>query len=392
MKKLKYIIFSLLVFATIQGCKEGLRLDHIDADAPAPPPVTSLKVENKNGAANITYKLNDDPNLAYVKAVYEIQPGIFKENKASIYTDTLKLDGFGEVKEYDVKIYSVGKNEKISEPISIKVNPLIPPVQIAFNDLTMEAGFGGVKVKMKNNLQVNLAIVVEADTVGNNVIRPLQIFYSQAREGSFSVRGLSSTPKKFSVYLRDRWNNRSASIIKTLTPLFEQRVPKPFAALQLPTDEYLPSSSSTTMDKMWDGLVDLGIFASRNTATIPQWFTFDLKIPVVISRFKVHQRTSPYHYTGASVKTFELYGSNAPASDGSWGSWTLLGKFNSFKPSGLPLGQVTPDDYTYAFTNGEDFEMDETPPAYRYLRFKALETYGGGGQITIAEMSFWGKL
>lgn len=392
MKKLAYIIFVCLILIAGQSCKEEMRVDYIDPNAAAPQQVTNIVVKSTPGGATITYKLNTDINLSYVKAIYEIQPGVVKEAKSSIYTDTLKLEGFGDTKEYEVKIYSVGKNEKESAPVVLKVNPLTAPVQLAFSDITLNPGFGGVKIKLKNELQANLAIVVEADTVANGLMRPLQIFYSQAREGSFSVRGLSSRLMKFSVYLRDRWGNKSATITKELTPLFEQRVPKPFAALQLLTDEYTPSSASTNMEKMWDGLVDLGIFASRNTATIPQWFTFDLKTSVVISRFKVHQRSSPYHYVGASVKTFELYGSNAPASDGSWGSWTLLGKFKSFKPSGLPLGQVGPDDYTYAFTNGEDFEMEDTPLPFRYLRFKALETYGGGGQITIAEMSFWGKL
>ncbi|MCD0486664.1 DUF4959 domain-containing protein [Pedobacter sp. MC2016-14] len=392
MKILNYIVVALLLSIVGQSCKEDERLKYLNEDAPAPQQVSNIKVENTPGGATVTYRLNGDENLAYVKAVYEIQPGVSRENKASIYTDTLKLDGFGDTKEYDVKLYSVGKNEKVSEPIVVKIKPLTPPIELAYGNLSLEPGFGGVKIRLKNALQANLAIVVDADTVSNGVLRPLQTFYSKAPEVSFSVRGLSSKSMKFSVYLRDRWNNKSLAIIKDLTPVFEQKVPKPFKIVQLPTDEYTPSSTSTTVDKMWDGLVDLGIFASRNSATIPQWFTVDLNIPVVISRMKVHQRSSPFNYTGASVKTFELYGSNSPATDGSWASWTLIGKFNSFKPSGLPLGQVTTEDNTYGFTNGEDFEMPDIPPAYRYVRFKALETYGGGGQITIAEISFWGKL
>lgn len=392
MKKLIYIALALLAFTMAAGCKEDEKLKYLDEAAAAPQQIKDLKIENTPGGATLTYKLPGDVNFAYVKAIYEIQPGVSKENKSSIYADTLRLDGFGETKEYEVKIYSVGKNEKASEPLVVKIKPLTPPIELAYGNLSIEPGFGGVKVRLKNALQANLAIVIDADTVGNGVLRPLQTFYSKAPEGSFSVRGLSSRKMKFSVYLRDRWSNKSLVIVKDLIPLFEQKVPKPFKALQLPTDEYTPSSASTPMEKMWDGLVDLGIFASRNSAVIPQWFTFDLNVPVVISRMKVHQRTPPFNYTGASVKTFEIYGSNAPATDGSWASWTLIGKFNSFKPSGLPLGQVTTDDNTYSFTNGEDFEMPDTPPAYRYIRFKALETYGGGGQITIAELSFWGKL
>lgn len=389
MKKILYI-FLLLALAGL-GCRKEERLDHIDENAPAPKQVSNVKSEGTPGGAILTYSIPQDANLAYVKAVYEIQSGVFKEGKSSFYTDTIKLEGFGNTNEYEVKLYSIGKNEKSSEPLIVKVKPLTPPVYSAFEDLNIEAGFGGVKVKFKNPLQANLAIVLEADTVGNGVMTPVQTFYTKAREGSYSVRGMTPTEKNFNVYLRDRWGNKSEILNRKLVPLFEQMVPKPFTAVNLPTDEYLPVESAYPLSRMWDGLVDIWIFASRNNTVVPQWFTVDLNKSVVLSRMKVHQRSPNYTYTGGNVKTFELYGSNAPNSNGSWESWTLLGKFNSFKPSGLPLGQNTAEDYNYGHTMGEDFELTETPQAYRYYRFKTLETYGGGGQITIAEISFWGK-
>jgi hypothetical protein len=388
MKKITYMIFALLAAITTQSCKEDPRLDHIDGGTPAPQQVTDFRAENTPGGANIIYKLNADPNLAYLKAIYEIQPGVLKETKASMYTDTLKLEGFGETKEYDVKIYSVGKNEKESAPVIVKIKPLTPPVLLSYNDLSIEPAFGGVKVRIKNELLANLAIVLDADTTGSGVLRPLQTFYTKSAAGSYSVRGLTATPKKFSVYLRDRWGNKSLAIVKDLTPLFEQRVPKPFANYLLPTDQ--AALGTNVLANIWDGLVNLNIYASGNNTPLPQWFTIDLKVPVVLSRMKEHQRTPPYTYTGAAVKSFELWGSNAPASDGSWASWTLIGKFDSFKPSGS-VG-VTKEDEAYGFTNGEDFEMPDTPPAYRYLRFKTLETWGGTGQVTISEITFWGKL
>lgn len=388
MKKIAYFIIGLVIAAALQSCKEDPRLDHHDANAPAPAQVTDFKQENTPGGANIIYRLNADVNLAYLKAIYEIQPGVFKETKSSVYTDTLKLEGFGDTREYDVKIYSVGKNEKESAPVIVKIKPLPPPVTLAFNDLSIEPGFGGVKVRIKNELQASLAIVIDADTSGSGLLRPLQTFYTKSAAGSYSVRGLTATPKKFSVYLRDRWGNKSQAIVKDLTPLFEQRVPKPFAMYALPTDQ--AALAPNVLANIWDGLVNLNIYASANNSPIPQWFTVDLKIPVVLSRMKMHQRTPPYTYTGANVKVFELYGSNAPALDGSWASWTLIGKFESFKPSGS-VG-VTKEDEAYGFTNGEDFEMPDTPPAYRYLRFKTLETWGGTGQVTLAEITFWGKL
>ncbi|TDQ08785.1 DUF5000 domain-containing lipoprotein [Pedobacter metabolipauper] len=392
MKKLRYIFPLLLLFAVVgQGCKEELRLDHIDENAPAPQQVSNIKSEGIPGGAILTYTVPSDANLSYVKAVYEIQPGVFKEGKASFYTDTIRLEGFGDTNEYDVKVYTVGKNDKASEPLTIKVKPLTPPVQSAFKYLTLDSGFGGVKIKFQNEFQANLAIVLEADTAGNGVMIPLQTYYTKAREGSYSYRGLAPIRKTFTVYLRDRWGNKSEILTKRTTPLAEAMVPKPFTALQLPTDEYLPVEAAYPMSRMWDGLVDIWIFASRNSTVVPQWFTVDLNRPVIVSRMKVHQRSPNYTYGGGNVKRFELYGSSAPNPNGSWDSWKLLGSFTSTKPSGLPLGQNSAEDYNYGHTLGEDFELTETPLAYRYYRFKSLETYGGGGQITIAEISFWGK-
>ncbi|ACU06290.1 DUF5000 domain-containing lipoprotein [Pedobacter heparinus] len=388
MKRLIYIVLALLAVVIVQSCKEQSRLDHIDTSEAAPGQVTNIKVENTPGGAMLTYKLNADISLSYVKAVYEIQPGVFKESKSSIYTDTLRLEGFGDTKEHEVKVYSIGKNEKISEPVTVKIQPLTPPVELAYGDLSIEPGFGGVKVRIKNTLKANLAIVIDADTAGAGVLRPLQTFYTAAAAGSYSIRGLSSKQMKFSVYLRDRWGNKSLAIVKDLTPLFEQRVPKPFGTYILPTDQ-AALSSAYALSFMWDGVASTNIYASGNNTPIPQWFSIDLKVPVVLSRMKEHQRTDPYTYTGACVKSFELYGSNAPALDGSWASWTLIGKFDSYKPSGA-VG-VTKEDIAYGYTNGEDFEMPDTPPAYRYLRFKTLETWGGTGQVTISELTFWGK-
>ncbi|EDM36091.1 hypothetical protein PBAL39_23827 [Pedobacter sp. BAL39] len=391
MKRLQQIIMVLLLALVWLGCKEEPRIDHIDENAPAPGQVSNVKTESTPGGAIVTYRIPADENLSYVKAVYEIQPGVFKEGKASYYTDTIRLEGFGDTREYNVQLFSVGKNEKASAPVDVKVTPLTPPVYVSFKDLTLEAGFGGVKIKFQNEYQANLAIVLRADTVGNGVMLPVQTFYTKARSGSFSVRGLSPTEKNFSVYLRDRWNNKSDELEKTLTPLFEQQVPKPFTALRLPNDEQIPVEPQYPLEKMWDGVIDGGIFASRHSSVLPQWFTIDLNRSVVVSRMKMHQRTPNYTYGGGNVKTFELYGSNNPSADGSWDNWTLLSKFESYKPSGLPLGQVSSEDYNYGHTLGEDFELEETPAAYRYYRFKTLATYGGGPQITIAELSFWGK-
>jgi hypothetical protein len=229
-----------------------------------------------------------------------------------------------------------------------------------------------------------------SDTANEAYYTPLQTFYSKSPEGVFSFRGLPPVAKKFAVYLRDRWGNRSDTLLKTITPLYEEVVPKPFVALRLPTDEVTPVEAGYPMDRMWDDQINSGIFATRHSTSTPQWFAFDLKKKVVISRMKMHQRGENYTYTGSNVKQFELWGSNNPDQDGGWANWNYLGTFNSYKPSGP--GVVTAEDKQYAAVDGEDFDLSFIPPAYRYVRFKTMATWGGGPQITISELSFWGQI
>jgi len=397
MKQLIYIITLCLVVILWQRCKEAGRLDHVDNSIPAPQQISDVKVVNTPGGAILTYKLPNDENISYVKAIYEIKPGSISESKASVYSDTLSVNGFGDTKTYTVKLYSVGKNEKVSEPLSVQINPLTPPVITAFNDLTVTAGFGGVKIRFKNELLANLAIVLMADTAGKGYYNELQTYYTKARNGYFSYRGMAPVKKTFKVYLRDRWNNKSDTLTAELVPLFEELVPKPFLSVNLPGDTNTPVATGYNVENMWNGLLGTPIFASPWTSRMPQWFTFDLKKKVVLSRMKEHQRATNFTYTGSNVKSFELWGSLNPDADGGWNNWSLLGKFNSYKPSGLPMGTMTAEDYAYGYTNGEDFEFDSDafPAAkqeVRYLRFKTTATYGGGVQITICEITFWGQL
>jgi hypothetical protein len=102
----------------------------------------------------------------------------------------------------------------------------------------------------------------------------------------------------------------------------------------------------------------------------------------------MHQRNQPYSFTGGNVKSFEIYGSNNPDADGGWANWQLLGAFQSYVPNGTP----TAEDYQFVSVDGQDFDMPEVMPACRYIRFKTTGTYGGGPQVTISEITFWGQI
>jgi len=389
MKVIKYLLPLLALTSLLFSCSTEHQLDHIDPNAPAPAQIKNVRVEETPGGALLKYTLPDDPNIAYVKAVYEIQPGVFREGKSSFYVDTLSLVGFGDTLSHEVRLYSVGKNEKASNPLIIKVTPKQPPVKSVFSTVDLNAAFGGLRVSFKNTTQAKLALVVMVDSLNNNIWSPVTTFYTEAPQGNFYARGFNPTEKKFAVFVRDRWNNKSDTLQKSLTPMLEQLIVKPFANVALPTDTY-DYVEVFSLDKLWDNSLapNTAVFATKGTAPMPQWFTLDLKKKVVLSRFKEFQRQG-YEYAGFCVKTFEIWGSNAPDQDGGWNNWQLLGSFESFKPSGP--GTITPEDRAYASFNGEDFDFETQPPAVRYIRFKTTSTYGSAGQVCIAELTFWGQ-
>lgn len=391
MKKILFIILPLALVITWYGCKKAGRNDSF-SDAPAPAVVSDVKVFPKPGAVTLKYTLPKDPEMLYALAVYEIQPGVFREAKASYFLDSMDLVGFGDTLSRDVKIYSVGKNEKKSEPLIIKVKPLTPPVQSVSKTLDLTATFGGVLVKFINEHKADLSIVVLVDTLGT--WQTVTTHYTSAPDVSFAARGFDTKPKKFGVLIRDRWSNKSDTLIKILTPLEEQLIPfSLFKTFRLPTDTWQSVTPAYPVEKAFNGIVNNSedLFATADNDKRPQWFTIDLGQNVIFSRMKLFQRTS-HPYNAAWVKSFEIWGSNAPAADGSFNNWQLLGgTFESRKPSGLPQPQYTAADMDY-MRAGEDFDFPFGNPPVRYIRFKMMDSYGGVGKYFLGELTFWGKI
>jgi hypothetical protein len=162
-----------------------------------------------------------------------------------------------------------------------------------------------------------------------------------------------------------------------------------FQTLKLPTD--IGSEYGWELRYLWDGKKEESQGAGFHTggSGMPQWFTIDLGAPTSLNSFRVWQRTSALYDVG-NIKRFEVWGSNDPDSDGSWGSWTLMSTFDSFKPSGQPRGQNSSADVAFAAA-GEQFAFPAGTPEVRYVRFKVLETWGAQGYMHLMELSFYKK-
>jgi hypothetical protein len=399
----------------ISGCKEEGRLDHIDDSTPAPARVTDVQVTNTPGGALIRYKIPNDKNLLGVKVVYT-RNGEVCESKASKYIDSLVVEGFGDTAPQEAQLYSVGMNEKLSEPVPVSINPLTPPVRTVKFDI--EASFGGVVASLDENYsKANLALVLLMDTLYSSGTKrqwmQVQTFHTESAARKFSRRGLPAKAIDFALYVHDRWGNMSDTVYRTLTPVEEVKLPKgTFRNMALPSDYFQPAEGNNNyrMENLWNGVESnsSAIYASQFAAPMPSWVTIDMGYTASISRIQKWPRSNYELYSGSAPRTFELWGSNNPNLDGSWDdSWILLGEFEQFKPSGYgegrEIGPITDEDRVYWYEKTE-FELSPTdnapnphiPVSYLRLKFTAsYTTYGTEavqGQIIIAELTFWGQL
>lgn len=392
MNKVNFFGVVLSLLLALVSCRDDNILP-LDKDDSAPDPVSNVEVENLHGGASITYDLPESKNLRYVKAVFSIEEGNKREAKSSSYNNTLTVEGFPDTSEYEGKLYAVSRGEKESEPVTVKIKPLTPPVTEVFKTITMQETFGGVRVNFQNEFEADVVLtVLTADSLGDMV--SAHKHYTKSMEGSFAARGFAAEKRTFALFVRDRWNNRSDTAFAELVPLFEEKLDKTnFRELNLPTDTYDQHCCGDGMTDLWDEVWENGnnTLHTKPNTPIPQWFTFDLGAQARLSRFKVHHRAN-YAYVAGDPKVFEIWGSNNPASDGSWDSWTQMGTFESI----IPSGEETPttEDIHYAVVAGEDFEFPnpENAPAVRYLRFKTNENWGGVTYIFLSELTFWGSV
>lgn len=405
------LIFLIILPGIFYSCKEDSLTDRIDKTAPAPAPIekNSVTVKNIPGGAILYYTIPDDDNLLYVKAVYETKAGTIREVKASRYVDSINIEGYGAAGNYNVDLFSVGRNEKNSDAVRISVSPSTPPVIDAMKSMKLSEGFGSVRGSFENPTRTPLTAVLMADMKGNGIYNQLRAFTLSDPISSFVYNGLDTIDVNVRVYLKDHFGNKSGVADTTLRPWFEQEIPKlKWSKYDLPSDFSMAAESESTygMYRLWDGIYNVraNTYATANTAPAhPYTFTFSLGQYAKISRFVLHHRLN-FEYSGKTPKKFELWASGveSPGDDLILsGNWFCLGVFHSKIPSGAKDGTTaTNEDKAYANATGEQFYIEpstETPNPYlpvKYIRFRTAEVWDGStaGQIIISEIDLYGQI
>ena len=390
MKALKIVFVTCLV-GLLFGCKEQSWVKPLTDDTEQPQPIASAEVrENFSGGAVIKYTLPTNSNALYVKAEYDIGDGRVLSQKASVYNDTLRVEGFVRAGTFDIQLYAVSRAEIASEPITIQVEPSEPPFRHAVSTVDIQPDYGGVLVKVDNPANSPLAtLILLQDSLG--LWQEAYTEYSSADTIVFNTRGMKNEEVTIGLTVRDQYQNFSDTIFWTGIPLLEEKIDKTkFSPYVLPTDQR--DAFGWVMPRLWDDNLGTGFHTPEHPpGGMPQWFTIDLGQTVALSRFVIHQRLDIYVYNHGNPRRFELYGSaEPPSADGEWDdSWQFLGAYEVVKPSGQPPGVNSNEDWEEA-RQGHGFNFPAGIPNVRYIRFKVLESWVTGF-FHLMEMDLYGE-
>lgn len=398
------LLFSLLAFC-LAACEEE-SVGQYPTDSEAPGPVSNVVVKEVfGGGVTLSYTIPDDPDLQGVMAEYTLDTGEKISTIVSGYAREITIEGFATATEHEATLRAVDKSRNMSEPVVAKFTPNRAPIFDVYETLTITSDFGGAKLTWQNPEMKDIIVSVSKPiSEGSDVEEDVENFYSSAAEGEGFVRGFDAVPVTFNVVISDQYGNTTDVKSQECLPLYEEKVPSTDYWKRWngdPTIPYKQYSSSYPIEKMWDGIKMGTSGDSKNMFHLPAGspfpvrFTFDMGKVYKLSRMKVAQRALGWAFEHGNPKRFQVFGSlssnvSVNATDPEH-QWIYLGEFTSYKPSGLPLEQASPEDEAIA-NEGEDFTFPlELATEVRYIRFDVYETWGGTEMVHISELEFWGQ-
>jgi len=388
MKKISLFLIPILLLAS---CTQET-IGSIPMDSQAPGVVTDVQVTNVPGGADITFSLPADEDLLYTKALFVRENGEKAEVMTSLYSDKIEIRGFAHSQEQEISLVAGDRSGNESEPVKVKIHPLRSPIFDVLESMTVESIFGGIRLTWTNETKAPISVTLlrQAGTSYEELVT----YFSDAPAVKQASRGMEAKPAKFGVFVKDRWDNSTDTVYTALTPYFEEQFP-------VGTYKKFKMTGDSEIAYGWDlgyalngDLTEPWGWFSKPTVEGGNWparFTVQIPGKAKLSRIRIIQRW-PEMWENGNPKVFTVWGSNAPAADGSDDGWTRLETFNSIKPSGYGVGQYSDED-EYIAKNGEDFEFQTIPDDYEYYRFTFEENWGGDNTfINLYEVFFFGEL
>ena len=393
----KYIIISFISFSIlILGCSEDKHEPNGSDNIP-PGKVVINSIINRPGGAVIKFTPPTDLDLLYVKGKYFNEKNENKEVIVSSYIDSLNINGFGLAGDYEVQVTALDLGNNESEPVTAEISPLEAPIHAILESIQGIQDFGGVNISYENPTRASVSLNMSIENDNGDIVFK-ESFYTSQSNSSYSFRGYESKPTVFVIYVEDRWGNQSEQRKFEITPLEDVFLDKQlFSIVSMPGDESF-SEYGFSANQIWDGSwSNQWNCGHTNFLSLPHQLSIDLGQNVKLNRFKLYQRGGSELYKHGNPKEFRLYGrenlDNLPIYDPNnpGDGWIFLGEFESFKPSGLPPGSNTEEDYLFQ-DNGEDFvfSLEARKKNIRYIRFVNDRSWNNRMVTVIGELSFWG--
>jgi len=390
----KYIVCVCL----LNSCSEDNHSAY-GGDGIAPGKVVINSVENTAGGAVIRFTPPNDPDLLYIKGKYSDENNIQKEVVVSSYIDSLSIIGFGLTGNYPVDVTAIDIGDNESEPETVIISPLEAPIHAILESIEGAQDFGGINISYQNPTRAEVSLNMSVEEENGEIVFK-ESFYTSQANSSYSFRGYDSEPTIFVIYVEDRWGNQTTRKSFEITPLEDEFLDKGFFSIvSMPGDESF-SEYGFSANQIWDGSwSNQWNCGHTNFLPLPHQLTLDLGQTASLNRFKLYQRGGSELYKHGNPKVFRMYGrsnlENLPIydPDDPGDGWIFLGEFESFKPSGLPPGSNTDEDYLFQ-DNGEDFvfSFESQQHNIRYVRLVNLESWNNQMVTVIGELSFWGSI
>lgn len=393
------IICVALLFST---CK---KTDHGNG-GPAPGPPTNVTVETISDGAVISYSKPQDGLATAIVAVYVDDTGIIRtftfdlaEHPGSITIN----EGFSIKKgSRTVELYAISATGERSESVALEIAPLPPASLLYIENLLESTEFmptpTGTSFSIKNPDANELSFTVSIRVDDGDWVS-FGTFVTDEPDDAAFIDNLSVSEVRLQVAAVD---DAEYFLVKDFAiehmAFSDIRLDKSKWSIEkLPGDIWESSEPTLPVEALWDG-EDSDVYFQGSSSPFPQVLTIDLgeNQSLNLSKIKVNHFSiaSNYVYDMFNPKEFEIWGSNDPAMDGSWGGWKKIRSCQSLKPSGSPLGTVTDEDFAYAKA-GEVFGFPSGTENYRYIRFRTLNTWNIMGHpysyIRLLELTLWGS-
>ena len=393
----KHIIISFISFSIlILGCNEDKHEPNGSDNIP-PGKVVVNSIINRPGGAVIKFTPPTDLDLLYIKGKYFNEKDEKKEVIVSSYIDSLNINGFGLAGNYEVQVTALDLGNNESAPVTAEISPLEAPIHAILESIQGIEDFGGINISYENPTRASVSLNMSIENDNGDVVFK-ESFYTSQSNSSYSFRGYESKLTVFVIYVEDRWGNQTEQRKFEVTPLEDVFLDKQlFSIVPMPGDESF-SEYGFSANQIWDGSwSNQWNCGHTNFLSLPHQLSMDLGQNVKLNRFKLYQRGGSELYKHGNPREFRLYGrenlDNLPIYDPSkpGDGWILLGDFESFKPSGLPPGSNTEEDYLFQ-DNGEDFvfSLEARKKNIRYIRFVNDRSWNNQMVTVIGELSFWG--